>query len=525
MRTLRTSSSLNRRDFLRLTGAAIAAASLAPSRTHAAVPDSMTFASALDAAKAIRDKQVSSLELTEHLLARNAKYHEKINAIVVDMSEKARTRAKEADAALAKGENWGPFHGVPITLKESFDVEGELTTIGFPALKDNRAKADSVVTERMQNAGGVITGKTNVPLFLTDLQSYNDIYGTTNNPWNLAVTCGGSTGGGAAALAAGLTYLTIGSDIGGSIRHPAHFCGVYGHKASLNVIPQRGHVPPLPTDPPSPPAELPVLGPLARTADDLLAAMNVLGGPEGADAKAYSWKLPPARQQRIADYRIGYVLDDPFCPVTPEVRTRLEAAVEALRKAGAKVEEGWPEGVNPVQQLETYVFLLMATLPPIGSPPDAVYKAYAERLGQPVPLDMPAVAKRAVNTGHRDYNKMNGERMRARQIWQSYFENHDAFLMPVDFIPAFPHDHSPAMGRTLKTSLGERPYFDLLYWITFATLTGLPATVAPTGLTPDGLPVGIQIMGPYMEDATPIDVAKQLATLIGGFQTPPGYAS
>jgi amidase len=374
--------------------------------------------------------------------------------------------------------------------------------------------------ERLRAAGAVILGKTNTPEMAMDWQSHNELFGTTNNPYDPERTPGGSTGGGAAALAAGLTYLSVGSDIGGSIRIPCHFCGVYGHKPTLNLVPPRGHIPPPPGGPPNPPAELNVAGPLARSAADLKTGLEVLGGPDGDDAKAYRWSLPPARGSQLRDYRIGFVLDDPLCPVSSEVGAVLAEAITALRKAGARLEEGWPEGVVPSEQYDTYRYLLFSVLLPyLGE-----YKPEGTEQGEAKQEHSDdRIMALAATAPYQRYLEASRERMKARAIWQEYFRTHDAFLLPTAFVPAFPHDHSPVRDRKLSTPEGPRDYDDLLFWITFATLTGLPATIAPAGFTRGGLPVGIQIIGPYLEDATPIDVAGRLADVVGGFTPPKGY--
>jgi Asp-tRNA(Asn)/Glu-tRNA(Gln) amidotransferase A subunit family amidase len=355
-----TSRSLSRRSFLGVGlggGLALAGATLLPARpAHAAAAD-LDFGSALGAARAIRSGQVSSVELTTRMLERIARHNPRLNAIVQLDADGARARARAADEARSRGEWWGPFHGVPCTVKETFETLGLVTTAGSPTLKNNVSPRDAAVVARLKRAGVVILGKTNVPIWAGDMQSYNAVYGQTNNPWDLTRTPGGSTGGGAAALAAGLTYLEPGSDIGGSIRTPAHFCGVYGHKPTLDIVPLRGHVPPPPGILLSPPTSLSVAGPLARSAADLRAALEVMGGPLEEEGTAWRWTLPPARAARLADYRIGYVLDDPLCPVSPDVGDTLRTAVEALRKAGATLEEGWPQGMKlqePVRRLSDH---------------------------------------------------------------------------------------------------------------------------------------------------------------------------
>jgi amidase len=511
---------LTRRSFLG-GGLALAGATVLPARSARAAVADLDFASALDAARAIRRGDVSSVELTTRMLDRIALHNRHLNAIVTLTADGALARARAADEARARGEWWGPFHGVPCTVKDTFEVTGVATTAGSPTLKNHVPARDAAVVLRLRRAGGVVLGKTNVPLWASDWQSYNEVVGASNNPWNLARTPGGSTGGGAAALAAGLTYLEPGSDIGGSIRVPAHFCGVYGHKPTRGVVPLRGHIPPPPGTPPSPPPLLPVAGPLARSAADLRAALEVLGGPDEEDARAFRWSLPPARGTRLTDYRIGFVLDDPTCRVSSDVSEVLARAIEALRRAGAKLEEGWPKGVSPAQQYDTYLYLLNSVFA-FNLRDDQVEGTRRRAENQ----DGSYVAKQALawTAPFKHYSAAVGQRNAAHAVWQEFFRTHDAFLLPTAFVAAFPHDHNPRLfDRRLATPEGSRQYLDLLFWISFATLTGLPATTAPIGLTRDGLPVGIQIVGPHLEDATPIDVAGRLAEVIGGFTPPKGF--
>jgi amidase len=518
--TAGVSHNLTRRAFLG-SGLALAGATLLPARAAGATAADLDFASALDAARAVRAGHVSSVELTTRMLDRIAQYNPKINAIVTLTADAALARARAADEARAKGEWWGPFHGVPCTVKDTFEVAGVATTAGSPSLKNHVPPRDAVVAARLKRAGAVILGKTNVPIWASDWQSYNEVFGQSNNPWDLARTPGGSTGGGAAALASGLTYLEPGSDLGGSIRIPAHFCGVFGHKPTLDVVPLRGHIPPPPGIPASPPSTLPVAGPLARSAADLRAALEVLGGPDDEDGRAWRWTLPPARGARLRDYRIGYVLDHARCPVSPEVGDGLAAAVAALRKAGATLEEGWPERVNVDEQFDTYLFLLYGMF--AGTPRDDQMDEL-RRLAANQDGSHRAKYALAVTASSKQLQAADGRRRAARAVWQAFFRTHDAFLIPTAFVPAFPHDHSPNFfGRVLGTPSGPRPYSDLTFWISFASLAGLPATTAPVGLSRSGLPIGVQIVGPYLEDATPIDVAGRLADLLGGFRPPPGF--
>jgi len=474
-----------------------------------------SFVSATEAAKAIRSGEITSTELTVHILERIERLNPGINAIVTLTTEEALTAAKEADEALSGGEIKGPLHGVPITIKDCFEVAGVRTTAGNPSMSDHVPETDAVSVSRLKNAGAVILGKTNVPIMAGDWQSYNKIFGTTNNPWDHGRTPGGSTGGGAAAVASGLSFLSLGSDIGGSIRVPSNFCGLYGHKPTINVLPFRGHIPRSVYTP-----LLPVAGPLARSAKDLKLALEVMGGPDHDESTAYSWSLPAARHEKLSDYRFGYVVDHPSCPLSGEVRDLIQGAVGKLRGKVARFDEGWPPGVDPVQQWTTYRFLVSSVYASFLKDED--FEAKRER-ARNQDGSYEAIAALSWTAPHKHMQRALAERMEARAAWQGYFETHDAFLLPVTFTPAFPHDHSmPFWDRRIPTPEGPRPYEDLYFWISFATYTGLPSTIAPIGATQSGLPVGIQIIGPYLEDATPIDVAEKTEGIFGGFRPPKG---
>lgn len=477
------------------------------------------FGSALDAGAAIAAGKISSVELTKHVFERIDRYQPKLNAFVFEMREEAMSRARRADEAIARGDaKRSPITGVPVVVKESFAIAGRPCTWGIPTLKGTRAPANSTAVQRLLDAGAVVTGATNVPLNLMDGQSYNDIYGTTNNPWDPTRTPGGSSGGTAAALAAGLGFLGIGSDIGGSIRAPAHCCGVFGHKPTLDVVGTRGHSPGGMPGLPGFSTLLAVGGPLARTAEDLEAALRILGGPETPESIAYTWHLPPARHQSVRDFRIGYILEDPLVPVSSEVKPSLESAVRALEKAGAKLSPGWPQGFSFKDFLDTYIFMLSAFSFSVEPPEDQEKQRAEFAADKNDPFAPGSLA------GFAAWQGRNFRRLAFRAAWQRFFENVDAFLLPALPVPAFPHDHTPMPLRTLATPEGRIPYFQgLVAYMSLAILTGCPATVAPAGKTRGGLPVGIQILGPYLEDATPIHVAALLAKENGGFTPPPGY--
>jgi amidase len=488
---------------------------LAQPRDGTAHLSNLDFASASEAARMIRERKVSSHELTARMLDRIARFNPTINAVVNVLNEQSLADARRADDAQVRGNPLGPLHGVPIVVKDTFEIAGVPTTVGIKQLAQNRPATDSEVVRRLRAAGAIVLGNTNVPLFLNDWQSYNELYGTTNNPWDTTRTAGGSSGGSTAALAAGLAFLSPGTDRSGSLRVPAHFCGIYGHKPSHNVVPLRGWVPSPPGAPPQPPEPLAVAGPLARTAGDLMLSMRVLGGPEGGDALAYRWSMPPPRRPLLRDYRVGFVLDDPACAVDAPVRACLEDAVAALAKAGVPVRKGWPKGLDPLAQYETYRYLLLSLL---GAPPGITEEQMRARADKGMPFAV------AYFDTHRRYVEYATRQLVARRAWQTAFDEIDVFLMPSSFVAAFPHDHSePQDARRLATSSGPRPYLDLIFWNAFANLAGLPSTAAPVGRTAQGLPVGVQILGPYLEDATPIDFADRMAAVIGGFVPPPGF--
>lgn len=504
---------MTRRETLGVIAAQMSATAAAPAAFDT------NFGSALDAGAAIAAGKISSVELTKHVFARIDKFQPKLNAFVYLMRDEALAAARHADETIARrGANRSPLTGVPVVVKESFGIEGRPCTWGIPALKNSRAPANATAVQRLMDAGAVVIGATNVPLNLFDGQSYNDIYGTTNNPWDLSRTPGGSSGGTAAALAAGLGFLGLGSDIGGSVRAPAHCCGIFGHKPTLDVVSFTGHAPGGIRANPGFSTLLAVAGPMARTAADLEAALRIIGGPEPPESLAYSWKLPQPRHQTLRDFRIGYILEDPMFRVSSEVKPALEASVRALEKGGAKLQRGWPQGFSLADFMDTYLFMLSAFDYSVSPPQLRAARRPELAAAKDDPMARGALSDFA------SWQDRNLRRLAFRAAWQSYFRDIDAFLLPALPVPAFPHDHSPQARRTLATPEGPLPYLSgLLGYMGIAILTGCPATVAPAGKTAAGLPVGVQILGPYLEDATPIRLAGLLSRELGAFSPPPGF--
>jgi amidase len=355
---------------------------------------------------------------------------------------------------------------------------------------------------------------------LMDWQSFNDIYGTTNNPWDLTRTPGGSSGGSAAALAAGLSYLSIGSDIGGSLRVPSSFCGVFAHKPTLDLVSANGQVPGGAPGLPGFSTGLAVAGPMARSARDLMTALRVLGGPVGYERKAWSWTLPPPRKRALKEFRVGYVLDSPMASPTSEVRPLLDKTLGALERAGVQLRPGWPPGYDLREAYNNYIFLLSAfTFSTEGKQAEEIDR---ERYQQNPQNPFAAGSL----SSYADWQQQRFRQLSFRAMWQEYFQQVDVFLMPICFTVAFQHDHTADPStRTIHTPDGISPYMQLMPWVVTATLTGCPATAAPIGQSSTGLPVGIQIMGPFWEDATSIEFAALLSDLIGGFTAPPGYGA
>jgi amidase len=474
---------------------------------------SPAFATAATMAEAIRKKTISASELIDLTFQRIDRHNATLNAIVWPLREHATARAKQADQAIAEGRTLGPLHGVPTTIKESFAYRGSPNTWGLPALKHAMSPGTALAIERLESAGAIVVGKTNVPVMLGDWQSYNPVYGITNNPWDVSRTPGGSTGGGAAAVAAGFGALTMGSDLSGSIRIPAHFCGVYGHKPSLELVSTAGFQPGPWDGSPGPLMDLSVVGPMARGACDLVLALDVLAGPQGDDAKAWAWRMPVPRHTRVKDFRIGYVIDDPIAPIASDIGKQYERTLSALGKAGAKMEQGWPAGVDLRAAADTFDYLLMSLVTADLTPRDETEQPRSR-------------GDRTPNTAdHARWLRETQRRLAFRATWQSYFKSHDVFLLPSSFTAAFAHDHGePMEKRLIETPEGRRPYIQHApYWISTATLAGLPATVAPVGVTDAGLPVGIQIVAPMWEDGTSIEFAALLSELTGGFTAPPAF--
>ncbi|WP_439813731.1 amidase [Zavarzinia sp. CC-PAN008] len=480
------------------------------------------FSSASALAALVAARKVSARELLDHFAARVERHNPALNAVVALDLDRARASADAADADLARGRSHGPLHGLPITIKDAYEVAGVVSTGGSPDYAAHVPQADAVAVARLKAAGAIVFGKTNVPFLSADFQTYNPVYGTTNNPWDVRCGPGGSSGGSAASVAAGLTAFEYGSDIGGSIRTPAHLCGVFGHKATFGIVPKHGHIPPPPGTHSQ--ADLSVLGPLARSAGDLDLLLAATAGPEAAAAKGLSLNLPAPRATTPKGLRVAVWLDDPHCEIDSESVALIERAAAELEKAGATVDHAARPDFTLAESTEIYLTLLHATV--AARFPEPVRQKWIE-LKQRLPAtDMShrALQARGATISHADWLTMHERREGLRAKWARFFEGVDVVLAPVIPRPAFPHDQqSDFHARRLDVNGVQREYLDALIWAGPAVAAYLPASVAPVGLTRAGLPVGVQIIGPYLEDRTTIAVAGMIEQLLGGFVAPPDF--
>jgi len=448
-----------------------------------ATPADIATAGAGELAALLARRELSAVEACDAAIGRIEARDGPINAVVVRDFDRARAAAKAADQAIARGES-APLLGVPITVKEAFNVAGLPTTWGFEMFKDFVAPEDAVVVKRLKAAGAIILGKTNVPPGLADWQSDNPVYGRTNHPLDPARVPGGSSGGSAAALAAGMTHLEFGSDIGGSIRVPSAFCGVFGHKPSYELVPGRGHAPPG-VDGAS--IALGVVGPMARNVEDLILALDITAGPADEEAVGYRLDLPAPRRTRLEDFRVLVIESHPNASVDREIAAALRRLASNLETAGARVAYESNLLPNLAEAHDLYDRMLWTAMSLGGPAPDGLMNAHEWIIAE-------------------------SQQLAVRRQWGRLFESFDVVLAPTFGVAAFEHKGGDFNGRTHVINGETTPYAAQLAWPGMATLANLPATAVPIGQTRAGLPIGAQIIGPYLEDRTTLEFAR----LIGG---------
>ena len=455
-------------------------------------------------AEKIKNKEISSLELTQHYIERIEKYDGDINSVIVKTFDEAILAATEADEAISKKQELNILHGVPMTIKESYNIEGQSTTWGIPDFKGNVAKEDGLAVKRFKKSGAHFLGKTNVPLNLADFQSYNDIYGTTGNPWDVKTTPGGSSGGSAAALAAGFTSLEAGSDIGGSIRNPAHYCGVFGHKPSHAIIPSSGHE----LIPNVPEPDLSVCGPLARSAKDLEIALDIMAGPIERESRGWQLNLPESRRSNLKDFKVAIWSNDEIAPVSKEIAERCEEVGKNLESVGVNVSYAAKPDHDFLKSEINYQLLLQSVMQSGMS--EEEFKKIEEIANnlEPDDFSVEAILARGTVLSHRNWIRQNYAREQTKISWENFFNKWDILICPQLATTAIEHDHRKISDRTIMVDNQEQRYFQQIFWPGLAVNAHLPSTVFPTGLSRDGMPIGLQAIGGAYEDKTTIKFAE-----------------
>lgn len=471
-------------------------------------------------AKALRQGKIEATELLERYWARVEKFNPAVNAIIASDIEAARQRAQQADADRRQGRIWGPLHGLPMTIKESFNLVGLPTTWGLPELRDNYPERNALVAERLIAAGAIIFGKTNVPRYLADWETYNEIHGTTNNPWDRERSPGGSSGGSAAALAAGLTGLEAGSDIGASIRNPAHYCGVFGHKPTFGVISPKGHC--LPGRVAT--ADISVVGPLARSARDLDLALRIMSGPDEIDGLGWRLTLAPARQTKWQDFKIAVMASDRETDVDHAVEGRILALADFAVRQGARVSLTARPQIDTAEAHAAFIALLRAATS--ARQTDDEFRRNRARAEALAASDESYLARmlRGNTMAHRDWLKANETRHRMRLAWAAFFEDHDLLLCPAAATTAMRHDQKGERHeRRILVNGKPVPPTDQMFWAGYSGMAYLPSTVAPIGFSAEGLPVGVQIVAPQYGDRSAIRFAELIERDYQPFAPPPAF--
>lgn len=476
-----------------------------------------SFLGATALAGLVRKGEIGCLELLDHFIARTERLNPRINAIIVQDFDRARERARGLDNATDKT---APLFGVPMTVKESFDVVGLPSTRGHLENESHRARVSGLAIRRLEDAGVIIFGKTNVPVDLADWQSYNPVYGTTSNPWNTVHTPGGSSGGSAAALAAGLTGLELGTDIGGSIRVPAHYCGVFGHKPTWGICPNFGD----PATSRTSMNDIAVLGPLARSAVDLRVVLDLLARPDPADT-GLTTTLPESRFTDIKSLRVAVWSHEPGQPTERAVVEHIETLAERLERDGATVSRTARPAFDPLDAYRLYLTLLNAAWS--GTASEAIIAreiADAAKL-PPDLMTADAIMLRAAGMTHRTWLGLNERRHVIRRAWNAFFRDWDVLLCPTISTTAMPHrQDGQTWDRRIVIEGAEIAYNDQLFWPGIVGGFHLPATIAPIGRSAAGLPIGVQIAGPTHGDRITIAAAVLLEQAGFAFEPPPGWA-
>ena len=468
--------------------------------------------------RALKAKKLGALELLDYYAARIKRFDGVLNALPILDMDAARKRAKALDR---KGAKAGPLAGLPMTVKESFDLAGYPTTWGLAEYANTAAKTNAVAVQRLFDAGANVFGKSNVPTLLADWETVNVVYGKTVSPWDHQRTPGGSSGGAAAALAAGLTGLEVGSDIGGSIRNPAHFCGIYGHKSTWGVCSMAGSALPGAVHP----TDISVIGPMGRSAADLELGLSVIAGPDAIDGRGWKADLPKCGRKTLDGWRVAVIANHPTAEVDSTVEHSIRRLAQFLSSRGAKVSERALPEFDFGEAHRVFIQLLRGATSGRQTP-----EQFADMLAAKAKLDPNdqgyyAQMVRANTQPHRDWLIASNRRHQMRLAWAEFFKEWDVLLCPNGATAAYPHSMPGERWERMITVNGKpQPLTTQMWWAGISGMCYLPGTAAPIGLSPEGLPLSVQIVGPQYADLHTIRFAQLLEREYYAFAPPPAYA-
>lgn len=485
--------------------------------------EALEFNSAVQLGKAILAGNISACELIARYRARINKYNKMLNAVCWTDWDEANTEAQRRDREIRRGHILGPLHGLPITVKEAIAARSTPTTWGVSKFKDCVSADDAVCVDRLRRAGAIIIGKTNIAEYLADHRTVNPVYGRTNNPWDLSRTSGGSSGGAAAALAAGLTGLDVGTDIAGSVRNPAHYCGIYAHKPTFGLCSTEGYGLPGTWAP----LDMNTIGPMARSADDLAIELDVLAGIPGAGSRSSSDAI---RLERVPkNWRIGVTYNDNTAPVSKVIRDAIHRVAEFAAMRGAKIEEVETPLDSSASAFTLFVQLLRSATVHYKSAEE--YRAAAAAAstmslaGSESKMTYSQAMLKGQNLTHRDWLLLNEKRHLVMKQWHHFFMDYDLWLCPAACTVAPAHDDTiNREDRKIRVDGVDMPCTNDLFWPGLGSMAYLPCTVAPIGSDPNELPIGIQIVGGWGKDHVSIKFAQFLEREYYSFKAPPLYA-
>ncbi len=475
------------------------------------------YKSAFELAELIRNGKATSKEIVEEHLAQIQKYNQSLHAVVLLMEDEALKEAQACDAEVEKGNFRGPLHGVPMTIKEQFWLKGAKSTLNSNHLKDWTAEEDALVVSRLRKSGAIILGKTNISKQMLDYQTEGDIYPTCVNPHNPAYSPGGSSGGAAAALATGMVPIELGGDLGGSVRIPPNFCGVYGLKTTENTVPTHG-LAPVPKGAKGYLYDMAVVGPMARTPEDLELLWNIVKGPDKVSRliPPINWKNP--KSKKLEDYKIAWVNGWKNYETSTQTQQVIKGFIQLINDQGVKTQLLKPKEGLHHRTLKLHERLSMMIIM------------------QDIPWFVKPLMMRGLKKGFLkgaedihwkfkdsfvDYSQLVGQRMQIVEEWESYFEEFDLLVCPSGFGPAYKRCK---IGTPITYNSSTVEYINYVYpYNACFNASGHPAVAIPLGVHKEGLPVGVQVVGPYWSEPDLLHFTKLVSKITKGFVRPQGY--